>query len=419
MPDDETGRRTHVLRPDQLREGREIEPPSSGALCRAVDEQDFGRVVYLLALGADPNATVELESDDIVPLLWFAAARDSAIVFALLAAHADPTCRLPESGSSFAAIESSGWLEGEPKLLEEIVRFRETDPGAMVEEYRRIGRTRDDDTVNRDDERRAHHFSFLESLSESDLLHAAAMVCDAETICWALANGQVNPNEEVSIGRVVHTPLSLAFFSGSDLSERGHCMRLLIAGRADPFLPSSVNWTLLDEAADKKGRLWKLLQSIPQRNRKITDTETAANWIVHRLRHGEEVDTEFARSVLNYLVPRISFEDLVDALLAIPFSRFEEGEPRGRYSRLFHELLCLSAQHDVENVVTRLLDKGVQVDYQDAGGRFAAPARPAPTVRLLTGPGRLAQVSVVVRRRQRQRAAGGQAARRWRQVQQA
>ena len=409
-----------MFRPDQLRQGHETEPPSSDALAQAIQEQNVGKVAYLLALGADPNATVELESHDIVPLLWFAAGWDSAIsCFALLAAHADPTCRLPKTGSSFAAIESSGWLEGESKLLEEIVRFRETDPGAMVEGYRRIGRTRDDETVNRDDERRAHHFSFLENLSESHLLHAAAMVCDVEHICWALADGQVDPNDEVSIGNIIHTPLSLAYHSGSDLSERGLCMRLLIAGRADPFLPSSVNWTLLDAAADEKGRLWKLLQSIPQGNRAIRDTETAANWIVSRLQRGSEADTEFASSVLNYLVPRISFEDLVDALLAIPFSRFEEGEPRERYRRLFHELLCLSAQHDMEHVVTRLLDKGVQVDYQDAGARFAAPARPAPTVRLLTGPGRLAQVSVVVRRRQRQRAAGGQAARRWRQVQQA
>ena len=119
----------------------------------------------------------------------------------------------------------------------------------------------------------------------------------------------------------MHTPLSLAFFSGSDLSERENCMRLLIAGRADPFLPSSENWTLLDEAADKKGWLWKLLQSIPQGNRAITDTETAANWIVHRLRHRNEVDTEFAIAFL-----REVDEGAPSSVVSLP-AKFEITEP--------------------------------------------------------------------------------------------
>ena len=60
-----------MFRPDQLRQGHETEPPSSDALAQAIQEQNVGKVAYLLALGADPNATVELESHDIVPLLWF------------------------------------------------------------------------------------------------------------------------------------------------------------------------------------------------------------------------------------------------------------------------------------------------------------------------------------------------------------
>ena len=134
---------------------------------------------------------------------------------------------------------------------------------------------------------------------------------------------------------------------------------------------SSAGWTLAAAArADQKHAVVKILQNIPMmRNLAIAHPATAAKWIWSRIRR-VEVTTAVVESMLDYLVPCMYLDELVQEVLAI---KAEPSEDEGTYAvlywRLADQLLCLSAQHDDDKAVAQLLGANTDVESHDDSKR--------------------------------------------------
>ena len=365
-----------------------------------------------LATGSDPTGSVELDDGSFTSILELASSvgkPDAELVFLLLAARADPN-----------AVSPSGWsINYDPDFTECLDSFFGLDCDVLLEEYRMMGRTGDHSPVSLFDE--ADVASFLQNLRQEDLLHAAAILCDVVTICQLCHQSAFDPNKEIEINGVFACPLSLVYHSSD--KDSALCLKSLIVARADPHMPllggSSAGWTLAAAArTDQKHAVVKILQNIPMmRNLAIAHPATAAKWIWSRIRR-VEVTTAVVESMLDYLVPCMYLDELVQEVLAI---KAEPSEDEGTYAvlywRLADQLLCLSARYDDDKAVEQLLRASADVASHDDSERLAASTPPELIARFLTRPDRPAQVCIVARRQEGQRAARAEAARRWGQVQ--
>ena len=366
-----------------------------------------------LATGSDPTGSVELDDGSFTSILELASSvgkPDAELVFLLLAARADPN-----------AVSPSGWSRADdPDFTECLDSFFGSDCDVLLEECRMMGRTGDHSPVSLFDE--ADVASFLQNLRQEDLLHAAAILCDVVTICQLVCHQSAfDPNKEIEINGVFACPLSLVYHSSD--TDSALCLKSLIVARADPHMPllggSSAGWTLAAAArADQKHAVVKILQKIPMmRNLAIAHPATAAKWIWSRIRR-VEVTTAVVESMLDYLVPCMYLDELVQEVLAIRAEPSEDEETFAvLYWRLAEQLLCLSAQYDDDKAVEQLLRASADVASHDDSERLAASTPPELIARFLTRPDRPAQVCIVARRQEGQRAARAEAARRWGQVQ--
>ena len=360
--------------------------PDPVKLVVAIDKNQPLQVAALLAKGSDPNACLKLQSGESITLLEYASRKDGGdvdLVGMLLAAGADARAD-PLSGWSFAREFRNDGLGA--SFCEEFARRFSMDHSTMLEEYRGIGRRQDEEDVSIFSESRPSCYGFLRGLADaSGLLHAAAMVGDPEHICKLLFE-DFDPNNEVEIDGLpgkIYSPLCLAFYSGS--TARQHCIHLLLAGRADPFLPSSgmslqgSPWTLLGAAEwrpeqgkestvrrDDTVALHRLLQRVPRRCA-IKEGKQAAEWLWRCINLHQAVTTRLVRTRVEYLLPRISLGDLVRAGLALwPSERREEEDLR---KQLVDELLCLSTQYDNLEAVGLLIRAKANVNAHDTNKR--------------------------------------------------
>ena len=364
-------------------------------------------------MGSDPTGSVEMDDGSSMSILELASAvgkPDAELVFLLLAARADPN-----------AVSPSGWSRADdPDFTECLDSFFGSDCDVLLEECRMMGRTVDHSPVSLFD--KADVASFLQNLRQEDLLHAAAILCDAVIICQLVCHQSAfDPNKEIEINGVFACPLSLVYHSSD--TDSALCLKSLIVARADPHMPllggSSAGWTLAAAArADQKHAVVKILQDIPMmRNLAIAHPATAAKWIWSRIRR-VEVTTAVVKSMLDYLVPCMYLDELVQEVLAIRADPSEDEETFAvLYWRLAEQLLCLSARYDDDKAVEQLLRASADVASHDDSERLAASTPPELIARFLTMPDRPAQVCIVARRQQWQRAARAEAARRWGQVQ--
>ena len=294
----------------------------------------------------------------------------SSSSYLLLAAGADPHASL--DGWSLAKALTSGELDA--SFREDLVRFLEADCDTLLEEYRTVEECPDNEIDVSD------IASFFRNLRKEDLLHAAAALCDFETICQLLSCPSLgfDPNEEIELNEALVSPLSLAYYSHDPDSDL--CVHSLLAARADPHMPSMERtleegfWTLARAArGDEQADMLQTLKQIPLRNRTIRQPEAAAEWIWSRI-SCVGVTTAVVESMLEYLMPCLYLDELVREVLATTAESPEDEEPFAElYLPLAKQLLCASARVNDDKAVELLLRQGTEVDSHDDSNRSAAP----------------------------------------------
>ena len=342
---------------------------------------DLNEVASLLAAGLDPNGCVDMQDGTTASMLFLASMSPkpkAQLAILLLVAGADPEAVSP-SGWSLAKALRTRKLDA--SFQEDLESFIKMDYDTLLEEYRTMGRSGEcaPDSVPDSGLDKIEIESFMRNVqNKQDLLHAAAMLCDFDTICQLLARhrGALDLNAEIKMNGHLLSPLSLAYYSRDQDSDL--CVQSLLAVRADPHMPSrkelltdtSKCWTLAGAARkDEQFDLVKILKQIPLRNRTIVHPEAAAKWIWSRIRR-VEVTTALVKSMLDYLVPCMFLDELVQEVLAMrPESREDEEPFAVLYWRLAGQLLCLSAQHDDDKAVERLLRETVDVESHDDSKR--------------------------------------------------
>ena len=427
------GRLVHDVPPDQLRPCESDEEAQTELLAHALFERNGEnpispsrareialQVACLLATGSDPNGNVELENGDPVSMLFVATKcrkPDVKLVFLLLAAGADPHASSPRPyGWSLAKALTSRELDA--SFHEDLLTFLTTDCDTLLEDFRKLEECPDNEIDVSD------IASFFRNLRKEDLLHAAAALCDLESLCQLLycPSVEFDPDREIKLNGALVSPLSLAYYSRDPDSDL--CVYSLLAARADPHIPSMERklgdgfWTLAravgnDEQADMLQKLKLIALRIPT----IVHPKAAAEWIWSRI-SCVGVTTAVVESMLEYLMPYMYLHELVREVLT---ERAESPEDEETFVELYwqlaEQLLCASAHFSDDKAVELLLRQGTEVDSHDDSKRSAAPTHCQSLARFLTRPDRPAQVCTVVRRPPRQRAACTEAARRWRQVQ--
>lgn len=369
-----------------------------------------------LATGSDPSGSVVLHGDRTVSILELALSvekPDAELVFLLLAGRANPNAVSPSGWSMVKALRTCNF---DPNFKECLDSFFGSDCDVLLEQCRMMGRTGDRSLFDE-----ADVASFLQNLRQEDLLHAAAILCDVVIICQLVCHHSAfDPNKEIEINGVLACPLSLVYYSSD--KDSALCLKSLIVARADPHMPllqrgSSAGWTLAAAARnDQKHALVKILQKIPMiRNLAIAHPATAAKWIWSRIRR-VEVTTAVVKSMVDYLVPCMYLDELVQEVLAIRAEPSEDEETFAvLYWRLATQLLCLSARYEDDKAVEQLLRASTDVESHDDSERCCIYT--ARTHSHSDPPDRPAQVCIVARRQQWQRTARAEAARRWGQVQ--
>ena len=351
-------------------------------LASAVFAKDLDEVASLLAAGLDPNGCVDMQGGSTASMLYLASMWPKAkaqLAILLLAADADPEAVSPSGWSLVKALHTR---ELDASFQEDLESFIKMDCDILLEEYRTMGRLGGcaPDSVPDSGLDKIEIESFMRNVqNKQDLLHAAAMLCDFDTICQLLARhrGALDLNAEIKMNGHLLSPLSLAYYSRDQDSDL--CVQSLLAVRADPHMPSrkelltdtSKCWTLAGAArADEQLDLVTILKQIPLRNRTIAHPATAAKWIWSRIMHVKEVTTDSVKSMLDYLVPCMFLDELVQELLAMRAESREDEKPFAvLYWRLAGQLLCLSAQHDDDKAVERLLRETVDVESHDDSKR--------------------------------------------------
>ena len=325
-----------------------------------------------LATGSDPSGSVVLHGDRTVSILELASSvekPDVELVFLLLAGRANPNAVSPSGWSMVKALRTRNF---DPNFKECLDSFFGSDCDVLLEQCRMMGRTGDRSPVELFDE--ADVASFLQNLRQEDLLHAAAILCDVVIICQLVCHHSAfDPNKEIEINGVLACPLSLVYYSSD--KDSALCLKSLIVARADPHMPlvggSSAGWTLAAAARnDQKHALVKILQKIPMiRNLAIAHPATAAKWIWSRIRR-VEVTTAVVKSMVDYLVPCMYLDELVQEVLAIRAEPSEDEETFAvLYWRLATQLLCLSARYEDDKAVEQLLRASTDVESHDDSER--------------------------------------------------
>ena len=429
------GRHAHDVPPDQLRPCESEEEVQTEMLVHALCEgegenpspsraREIARqVACLLATGSDPNGNVELKNGDAVSMLFVATKRrkpDVKLVFLLLAAGADPHASSPRPYGSWSLAKALTSRELDASFHGNVFRFLEADCDTLLEECRSVEDWPDNEIGVSD------IASFFRNLRKEDLLHAAAALCNFESLCQLLycPSPKFDPDREINLNGALVSPLSLAYYSRDPDSHL--CVYSLLAARADPYMPSMERklgegfWTLAGAArVDEQADMLQTLKQIPLRT--LVHPGAAADWIWSRI-SCVGVTTAMVESMLEYLVPCMYLDELVREVLTERAASPEDEEPFAElYWKLAEQLLCVSARFNDDKTVELLLREETDVDSLDDSKRSAAPTHcqslQSLLARFLTRPDRPAQVCAVARRRQWQRAARAEAARRWRQVQ--
>ena len=351
-------------------------------LASAVFAKDLDEVASLLAAGLDPNGCVDMQGGSTASMLYLASMLPKAkaqLAILLLAADADPEAVSPSGWSLVKALHTR---ELDASFQEDLESCIKMDCDILLEEYRTMGRLGGcaPDSVPDSGLDKIEIESFMRNVqNKQDLLHAAAMLCDFDTICQLLARhrGALDLNAEIKMNGHLLSPLSLAYYSRDQDSDL--CVQSLLAVRADPHMPSrkelltdtSKCWTLAGAArADEQLDLVTILKQIPLRNRTIAHPAAAAKWIWSRIMHVKEVTTDSVKSMLDYLVPCMFLDELVQELLAMRAESGEDEEPfAALYWQLAEQLLCLSAQHDDDKAVAQLLGANTDVESHDDSKR--------------------------------------------------
>ena len=333
------------------------------------------KVACLLATGSDPNGNVNLESGGAASMLFVATKcqkPDVKRVFLLLAAGADPHAS-SRYGWSLAKALTSGKLDA--GFHEDLLTFLTTDCDTLLEDYRTVEECPDNEIDVSD------IASFFRNLRKEDLLHAAAALCDFETICQLLycPDLEFDPNREIELNGALACPLSLAYYSHDPDSDL--CVYSLLAARADPHMPSRERkvrgegfWTLAGAArVDELADMLQTLKQIPLRNRTIVHPGEAGEWIWSRI-SCVGVTTAVVESMLEYLMPCMYLDELVRELLDTTAASPEDEERFAElYWQLAKQLLCASARVNDDKAVELLLRQGMEVDSHDDSNRSAAP----------------------------------------------
>ena len=351
-----------------------MEEERNHVLASAVFKQDLNKVASLLAAGLDPNGCVDTQDGTTANMLFLALMSPkpkAQLAILLLAVRADPDA---PSRDGWNLIKAMRTRDLDANFREDLENLVNVDCDTLLEEYRTMGRSGKCTPGSDFDE--IDIASFLRNARKEDLLHAAAMLCDFETICQLLYCDEFDPNGEIEFNEHLVSPLSLAYCSRNQASDL--CVHSLLAARADPHMPSmeelladaSKCWTLAEAArADEQLDLVKILKEIPLRNRTIAQPEAAAKWIWSRIRR-VAVTTALVKSMLDYLVPCMFLDELVQELLAMRAESGEDEEPfAALYWQLAEQLLCLSAQHDDDKAVAQLLGANTDVESHDDSKR--------------------------------------------------
>ena len=382
LPTSDGGRLTHDVSPDQLRVHRgNTEEARNLELASAVfEKEDLNKVASLLAAGLDPNGCVDMQDGTTASMLFLASMSPkpkAQLAILLLVAGADPKAVSPSGWSLAKALRTRKLDASFQEDLENLVKV---DCDTLLEECRTAGRSGSvPDSVPDSGLDKIEIASFLRNVqNKQDLLHAATMLCDFTSICQLLAchHDAFDLNAEIEMNGQFMSPLSLVYYSldrDSDL-----CLHSLLAARADPHMPSmgevladtSACWTLAGAARkDEQFDLVKILKQIPLRNRTIAHPEAAAKWIWSRIRR-VEVTTDSVKVMLDYILPCMFLDELVQEVLAMRAESREDEEPFAvLYWQLADQLLCLSAQHDDDKAVAQLLGANTDVESHDDSKR--------------------------------------------------
>ena len=200
------------------------------------------KVACLLATGSDPNGNVNLESGGAASMLFVATKcqkPDVKRVFLLLAAGADPHAS-SRYGWSLAKALTSGKLDA--GFHEDLLTFLTTDCDTLLEDYRTVEECPDNEIDVSD------IASFFRNLRKEDLLHAAAALCDLESLCQLLycPSVEFDPDWEIKLnGALVSTELGVLLTRPRQRSLRvqpARCAR----GSAHPVDGEKVGRWILD-----------------------------------------------------------------------------------------------------------------------------------------------------------------------------
>ena len=349
--------------PAQLRAVYDCDADSRAAtLAQALRENDPSRVAALLATGCEPNGCVKSEGNmcQMLTIASMVSQPNVSIGLLLLTAHADPA-------------DAFGWCISDLVPADDCensfsIYLRSTLKGfkydSLLAEYREAADAREPSPINPFADGAK---TFLRNLQEADLLHAAALMCDVESICLLLVlhGGGLDPNREIEIGGCHACPLSLAYYSRG--GHQSLCIKALLSAHADPRMPSSgslpcgpfsAGWTLATAARhDKHRALTKLVRQVPICDSAIARLEPAAEWFWRRILRMEQITTTLVKSSLDYLRRCMFLQDLVRAVLEGGDGEGVEKTHPDVYSRVLSALSCLAAQYNDSAVVSWLLAK--------------------------------------------------------------